>query len=106
MPFSIAASGQQRPVGGGREPAHREVGDDVEAEHPGEQDRDVRRELGPVRQRDEDVPADRDRDDEQPEGELGAAPAATEGGDGGHQGVPSSWSSPAWWSASCVVSSS
>ena len=40
MPLSIAASGSSVASASGREAPDREVGDDVEAEHPGEQDRD------------------------------------------------------------------
>ena len=68
------------------------MGDEVEPEHPREQDRDVGRKLRAVRERDEDVAADRHRDDEQAERELGAAPAAGEAGDRHHGSLRLWWS--------------
>ena len=50
--------------------------DEVEAEDPREERPQVGGQLGPVRERDEDVAADRDDDDEQPERELGTAARA------------------------------
>ena len=43
-PFSSAASGRSVPSAAGAQPPHREVRDEVEAEHPGEQRADVGRE--------------------------------------------------------------
>ena len=76
MPFSSAARGSSVASAYGREAADREVRDEVEAEHPREERVETGRQLRPVRERDEDVAADRDDHDEQAERQLGAAALA------------------------------
>ena len=76
---------EQRGVGAGREAPHREVGDEVQAEDRREERPQVRGQLRPVRERDEDVAATGDDDDEQPERELRTAARAVD--DAGRHGT-------------------
>ena len=59
MPFSSAASGSSVASAPRREAAHREVRDDVQAEHRREEHPQVGGQLGAVGERDEHVAADR-----------------------------------------------
>jgi hypothetical protein len=65
---------QERAVGPGRERAHGEVREHIQADQHGQEEPEVGGKRGSLGQRDEDVAADRDDDGEEPEPELGVAP--------------------------------
>ena len=88
------------PSARGREAADREVGDEVEAEHPASSAPEVGRQLRAVGERDEDVAADRDDDDEEPEGELGVRRLRRDGRQTAITGCPYA---PSWRLSSARV---
>ena len=84
-PVERGGEREQGGVGAGREAPYRDVGDEVQAEDRREERPQVRGQLRPVRERDEDVAATGDDDDEQPERELRTAARAVD--DAGRHGT-------------------
>ena len=74
MPLRMNAIGEQRRIGARREAAHREVRDQVEAEHGGEEQPEVGGDVGLVGEEQQHVAATRDQDGHEAEAELIAAP--------------------------------
>ena len=75
---------QQRAVGARSEAPHRHVRDDIQRHDAAEQQPEIRRQRRPVGQREQDVPADRDDDGEEPETQLGVPPPPTRRRDADH----------------------
>ena len=75
MPLSSAAIGQQRGVGARGEAAHREVRDEVEAEHREQEHPEVGREVGLLGEQQQHVAAGGDDDGQEPEPELAGCAA-------------------------------